>query len=521
MARQSTIYLFNCWFLDVGHNHTVNFNNTTNQFNFFMNYLKYKIDNCTYLRKERTLKVPKYIDELNLCNYCAFQNSVDGKMEYFFILNKTYLSENVTELTLKLDVIQTYWFEMNFTKIKSHIDRQHLWRWNQDGTVADYNMLENEDFEIGEYILQNRTPVYDYENKGGYIVTSSDKLSTKYSGGSGGSTDPSIGNPSTLYKEGYVSMYGLWFIKQGEGFSATPYNLGDGTYTIGYGTTSEYDPDHYAQLAPECTEQQASEVLGDSLYNNYSKQVYNTFVNYGYNMDNMKQNEFDAFCSFYYNTGQLSSKSIFTKYINGDSKESIAEVWKTTVIMAGTQFEQGLRNRREAEANVFLNADYNYKEIPNLNGGTITDNNGMGYIPPPYNRAEQATSEIRQNIINSALKLIGLPYVYGGNYPPLGNSSGTDCSGLCQWAYNDNGIKISRTTFTQIKEGKEITLEECKPGDLVFTRGNSDNGHVVMFYRFNDDGTIHVIEAKQTGTDIMENDRTPNSDYRYRNLLGD
>ena len=107
MARQSTIYLFNCWFLDVGHNHTVNFNNETNQFNFFMNYLQFQIDNCTYLRKERTLKVPKYIDELALCNYCAFRNSVDGKMEYFFILNQTYLSENVTELTLKLDVIQT------------------------------------------------------------------------------------------------------------------------------------------------------------------------------------------------------------------------------------------------------------------------------------------------------------------------------------------------------------------------------------------------------------------------------
>ena len=30
-----------------------------------------------------------------------------------------------------------------------------------------------------------------------------------------------------------------------------------------------------------------------------------------------------------------------------------------------------------------------------------------------------------------------------------------------------------------------------------------------------------VIEAKQTGTNIMENDRTPTSDYRFRNLLGD
>ena len=28
-----------------------------------------------------------------------------------------------------------------------------------------------------------------------------------------------------------------------------------------------------------------------------------------------------------------------------------------------------------------------------------------------------------------------------------------------------------------------------------------------MFLSHNDDGSIHVIEAKQTGTNIMENDR--------------
>ena len=189
--------------------------------------------------------------------------------------------------------------------------------------------------------------------------------------------------------------------------------------------------------------------------------------------------------------------------------------------MPDTQFEEGLRNRRKAEANVFLNADYNYKPIPNLNGGTITDNNGMGYIPSPYNRQEESESEIRQKVVASARKLLGKPYVFGGNYPPLGSDSGTDCSGLMQWAYNDNGIKISRTTYTQINDGKETTLDNLKMGDLVFTRGNSDNGHVVMFISKNDDGSIHVIEAKQTGTNIMENDRTPNSDYRYRSIIND
>ena len=42
-----------------------------------------------------------------------------------------------------------------------------------------------------------------------------------------------------------------------------------------------------------------------------------------------------------------------------------------------------------------------------------------------------------------------------------------------------------------------------------------------MFLSNNDYGSIHVIESKQTGTNIMENDRTPNEQYMFRNLLGD
>ena len=514
MPRISNVFYCSIPELDVNYNNTVNFKNSTNQINWFMSKAKYSMTDCTYLRKERSLTIDKYIDDCMDYNYCMWNNG--KRWEYFFIINKEYVTENSTKLTLKLDVLQTYYFDINFSRMESYIEREHAYRFDNNGDVQLDNLLEAEDLEVGELKVQSITNAYDYTNKGCYFLTSSTRLGM-INGGSGGSSS----SQTTLYKDGYVSGNGLWFIKQTEGFSATPYNLGDGTYTIGYGTTSKYDPEHYEQLAPSCTEQQASEVLGQSLYTNYSKYVYDTFVRYGYDMNKMKQNEFDAFVSFYYNTGTLTSKSIFTKYINGDSKESIAEVWKTTVIMPGTQFEEGLRNRRKAEANVFLNADYNYKPIPNLNGGTITDNDGKGYIPVPYNRQEESSTVLRQNVVASARKLLGKPYVYGGNYPPLGSDSGTDCSGLCQWAYNDNGVKISRTTYTQINDGRETTLDDLKMGDLVFTRGNSDNGHVVMFISKNDDGSIHVIEAKQTGTNIMENDRTPNSDYRYRSIIND
>ena len=515
MPRISNVFYCSIPELDINYNNTVNFKNSTNQINWFMSKAKYSMTDCTYLRKERSLTIDKYIDDCMDYNYCMWNNG--KRWEYFFIINKEYVTENSTKLTLKLDVLQTYYFDINFSRMESFIEREHAFRFDNNGDVQLDNLLEVEDLEVGELKVQSITNAYDYTNKGCYFLTSSTRLGMINGGSSGGSSS----TQTTLYKEGYVSGNGLWFIKQTEGFSATPYNLGDGTYTIGYGTTSKYDPEHYEQLAPSCTEQQASEVLGQSLYTNYSKYVYDTFVRYGYDMNKMKQNEFDAFVSFYYNTGTLSSKSIFTKYINGDSKESIAEVWKTTVIMPGTQFEEGLRNRRKAEANVFLNADYNYKAIPNLNGGTITDNDGKGYIPAPYNRHEESTSELRQKVVASARKLLGKPYVYGGNYPPLGSDNGTDCSGLMQWAYNDNGIKISRTTYTQINDGKETTLDNLKMGDLVFTRGNTDNGHVVMFISKNDDGSLHVIEAKETGTNIMENDRIPNSDYRYRSIIND
>ena len=132
-------------------------------------------------------------------------------------------------------------------------------------------------------------------------------------------------------------------------------------------------------------------------------------------------------------------------------------------------------------------------------------------------------STIRKNVYQSACKLLGKPYRWGGNYPPLGNSDGTDCSGLCQWAYNDNGITIGRTTYDQILEGVEVDYQHLRMGDLVFTRGLGDNGHVVMFKSFADttSKTYNCIEAKETGTNIMENVRTWTDETCARNILGE
>ena len=518
------VYLCNCFMLDVNHEHTVNFNNKQSQLQWFNSKCLYYMTDCKHLKKGQTVIVPVnyYDSKFQYCNYCYFVND-ENRIEYYFIIEREYVNEYNTKLYLKLDVFQTYYFDISFSKFDSLIDRVHLPRWNPTTNLPNTHlMLEDEGLEVGEYEVRSRKIIFDYSGRGSFIATSSSPLGAK-TGGSGGSGSGGSGgtHQGDLWKQGLVSEDGFVLIKSMEGFSSKPYNLGDGTYTIGYGTTSKYDSEHYNQLAPQCTEEQASIVYGESLDSNYANYVLSRIKQSGRDLTTVKQCHFDAFVSFYYNTGQLTSKGFWTKYVNGESDESVASAWRTTTIMEGSQFEEGLRDRRSREADAFLG---NYRPklpIQNLSGGSVTENGGKGYVPDRYIYKAPDVSSIRQNIVKSAEKLLGLPYVYGGNYPPLGSSAGTDCSGLCQWAYNDNGISISRTTYTQIKEGRVVSQSEAKPGDLVFTRGYGDNGHVVMFLSNNADGSIHVIEAKQTGTNIMYNDRTPDSQYMFRNLLGD
>lgn len=515
---ETTVYLMNCYMLDINHNHTVNFKSKLNQINWFMNKVTYIMNECRYIKKEESLVIDKYVNssEIRKTNYCMIRND-EGKEEFYFVTNKQYLNDETTKLYLKLDVFQTYYFDIDFMKFTSLVDRGHLNRWDSNGNVIINNLMEDEGLEVGEYFVKNVINAYDFSTKGSFIVTSSTKLGASNGGQSGGSSS------GDLYKNKLVSENGFVFIKSMEGFSSAPYNLGDGTRTIGYGTTEKYDKEHFDQLLPSCSERQASEVFADSLFT-YSSYVYDTMKRYNVNMNNVKQNEFDAFVSFYYNHGNLTNKQIFIDYCNGVDKQTIYDKWLTTVIMEGSQFEEGLRNRRKAEAEVFLNNNYKFKEIYDLSTGQkITDNEGKGYVPSQFIVQTPDISALRQTIIDNAKMLLGKPYIWGGNYPPLGSDIGTDCSGYCQWSYNQANVKISRTTYTQINEGKEISYDNLKAGDLVFMNFSSPNvpEHVVMFISKNSDGSLHCYEAKGKDYGILETDRRDIENYRYRNLLGD
>lgn len=103
------------------------------------------------------------------------------------------------------------------------------------------------------------------------------------------------------------------------------------------------------------------------------------------------------------------------------------------------------------------------------------------------------------DIIREARKLIGYPYIYGGNSIRIG---GFDCSGLVQYSYKQAGITLPRTTSDQMNAGKKITNRaDLKVGDLIFNFDSSGIAQHVFLYS----GNGKVIEAQYEGTLINEN----------------
>ena len=168
------VYLCNCYMLDVNHEHTVNFKNKQSQLQWFNSKCLYYMKECKHLKKGQTVIVPinYYDNKLLYCNYCYFVND-ENRIEYYFIIEREYVNEYNTKLYLKLDVFQTYYFDISFSKYQSFIDRVHLPRWNNTTNLPNTTlMLEDEGLEVGEYEISNRTTLYDYSTKGSFIATS-------------------------------------------------------------------------------------------------------------------------------------------------------------------------------------------------------------------------------------------------------------------------------------------------------------------------------------------------------------
>jgi cell wall-associated NlpC family hydrolase len=102
--------------------------------------------------------------------------------------------------------------------------------------------------------------------------------------------------------------------------------------------------------------------------------------------------------------------------------------------------------------------------------------------PEDYPAAHYDTAEadrLRQEIIRTAKRFIGVPYKWGGET----TVSGFDCSGLTMVVYQLNGLELPRTSVDQWQAGRPVGDREIAAGDLVFfaTRGRNRVSHVGIY----------------------------------------
>ncbi|MFJ4688890.1 C40 family peptidase [Streptomyces sp. NPDC088789] len=120
-----------------------------------------------------------------------------------------------------------------------------------------------------------------------------------------------------------------------------------------------------------------------------------------------------------------------------------------------------------------------------------------GTVPAGYEIPRDADPRAK-TAIRWAMGQLGTPYQWGGTCTaphgpdPMGRC---DCSSLTQQAYAAADVTLTRTTYTQVKEGKAVPASSLEPGDLIFSRGTAAVPEHVSLYM----GSGLLINAPRTG----------------------
>jgi cell wall-associated NlpC family hydrolase len=108
--------------------------------------------------------------------------------------------------------------------------------------------------------------------------------------------------------------------------------------------------------------------------------------------------------------------------------------------------------------------------------------------------AAQPAESVGHEALSVAMRYIGTPYQWGGSSP----ATGFDCSGLVQYAYEQEGIQLPRVAAEQFDVGVPVSRNDLRPGDAVFFQ--DPNGYVHHVGLYVGDGKF--IDAPETGEDV-------------------
>lgn len=154
-----------------------------------------------------------------------------------------------------------------------------------------------------------------------------------------------------------------------------------------------------------------------------------------------------------------------------------------------------------------------YGFLPAKGNATVSPTNEETLAALEVKTQEEAPVNIRQGIVNYALQFVGGRYSYGGSDP----RTGVDCSGFTRYVMQHAaGLDINRSSGGQASQGKAVSADQMRPGDLIFYGRGSSINHVAMYI-----GNGQVVHSSTYSTGIKTSPWNYRAPVKIVNVLGD
>ena len=136
--------------IEIDNKNQLTFSSTNTQFNYFDSLEHIELDDSSYQRKDNTIRYPGHIDDLIGYNYCMYKNTgYSNKWFYAFIVDMRYMNDEMTLITIKTDVWQTWQFDLEIKQC--FVEREHV----NDDAIGLHTLPEQ--LERGEYIIESQS----------------------------------------------------------------------------------------------------------------------------------------------------------------------------------------------------------------------------------------------------------------------------------------------------------------------------------------------------------------------------
>lgn len=162
--------------------------------------------------------------------------------------------------------------------------------------------------------------------------------------------------------------------------------------------------------------------------------------------------------------------------------------------------QQAANNSQSSSSNTYSNSNNNSNSNSSnssssyrkSSGSSSSGSSGKNYSSSSSSSSGSGTGAA---IVAYAKQFLGNPYVYGG----ASLTNGTDCSGFTMSVYAHFGYGLSRSSYTQVNNGRAVSMSSLQPGDLLFYKyGGSTISHVAIYI-----GGGQIIHASTEETGII------------------